>query len=192
MASSQVNKYNMMHSDKRGGPGPVSCESERQTEDIATHAIKKSPVSRRWKKNTRTKKWYLLQTTQKVKCKSIHQSKILKSRWLLIVIIAYMCVYTPLSFIIHFHMHHLVEASLLLYRAGKARSRVHILERRIWGAVSLSLKSHMSNVNARVQTKSSSSIYLFLKCWQSKHWILTTRPPRELQNSQLYAMCISS
>ena len=50
----------------------------------------------------------------------------------------------------------------------------------------------MSNVNARVQTKSSSSIYLFLKCWQSKHWILTTRPPRELQNSQLYAMRISS
>lgn len=56
MASSQVNKYNMMHSDKRGGPGPVSCESERQTEDTATHAFKKSPASRRCKKNTRTKK----------------------------------------------------------------------------------------------------------------------------------------
>lgn len=61
-----------------------------------------------------------------------------------------MCVYTPLSFIIHFHMHHLVEASLLLYRARKARSRVHILERRIWGGCEL--KPKITHVKCQCQS----------------------------------------
>jgi len=75
-----------------------------------------------------------------------------------------MCVYITLSFIIYFHTHQLLEASLLLYRAGKARRGVRILERRIWGG--RELKPKIPHV--KCQTKSS-SIYLFLKFWQSKH-----------------------
>lgn len=36
-------------------------------------------------------------------------------------------VYSPLSFIIHFHMHHLFEASHQFYAAGKAKGSIPIL-----------------------------------------------------------------
>lgn len=152
MASFQANKWNIMHSDKLWGPRWVLVRKTRRGH--STHSFEKSPDCFGGKKDER---WCSLQTTQKAKCKSVGWSKILKSKWLLTVIIAYMCTSSPLSFIILFHMRHLFEASWQFYEARKVRDSTPLHREEFAEAERLSPMSHKSNVNVTVQTKASNS-----------------------------------
>lgn len=116
MASFQANKWNIMHSDKLWGPRRVSVG--KTSRGHSSHSFEKNPLTALRVKKMKHDVPFKQPEGKMQKC---WLNKILKSKWLLTVIIACMCVYSPLSFIILFHMHHLFETSWQFYAAGKVR-----------------------------------------------------------------------